>query len=213
MLLRMQLSWHGQYTVKIVSKETTLVLDPYATTLGISPFRAKAEIVALSNPSDPTMSNTSGIQGTPLVIDTPGEYSFREYALHSIGWNDEEGNERNLQRWMVEDIVILHVGALNRDLNEQELRELERVDIDVFLVPIGGGSGLTIAQAMKMISTIEPRIVVPIHYAVPGLTEKLDSVKSFAEEMGVSAASPEKKLVLKKNKLPQEDMQTIILAP
>ncbi len=213
MLLRMQLSWHGQYTVKIVSKETTLVLDPYATSLGISPFRAKAEIVALSNPTDSTMSNLSGVQGSPLVIDTPGEYSFREYALHSIGWNDEEGNERNLQRWMVEDIVILHVGALNRDLNEQELRELERVDIDVFLAPVGAGSGLSSAQAMKMITTIEPRIVIPIHYAIPGLTEKLDSIKSFAEEMGVSATSAEKKLVLKKSKLPQEDMQTIILAP
>lgn len=213
MLSCMQLSWHGQYTVKVVSKETTLVLDPYATSLGISPFRAKAEIVALSSPSDADMSNLSGIQGTPLVIDTPGEYSFREYSLHSIGWNDETGTERNLQRWMVEDIVILHVGALNRDLNEQELRELERVDIDVFLVPVGGGSGLSLAQAMKMITTIEPRIVVPIHYALPGLKEKLNPVKAFVEEMGVSTTSPEKKLVLKKNKLPQEDMQTIILAP
>jgi L-ascorbate metabolism protein UlaG (beta-lactamase superfamily) len=213
MLLYMQLSWHGQYTVKIVSKDTTLILDPYATSLGISPFRAKAEIVALSNPADPSMSNMSGVQGSPLVIDTPGEYSFREYSLHSIGWNDADGKERNLQRWMVEDMVVLHVGALNRDLNEQELRELERVDIDVFIVPVGGGSGLSMPQAMKMITTIEPRVVVPIHYSLPGLTEKLDSIKLFAEEMGVSATTSEKKLVLKKSKLPQEDMQTVILAP
>lgn len=213
MLPYMQLSWHGQYTVKIVSKDTTLVLDPYSTSLGISPFRAKAELVALSNPLDPAMSNISGIQGTPLVIDTPGEYSFREYSLHSIGWNDAEGNERNLQRWMVEDMVILHIGSLNRDLNEQELRELERVDIDVFLVPVGGGDGLSLAQAMKMITTIEPRIVVPIHYSLPGLKEKLDTLKSFTQEMGITAPAPEKKVILKKNKLPQEDMQTIILAP
>lgn len=213
MLHYMQLSWHGQYTVKIVSKDTTLVLDPYATNLGLSPFRGKAEIVGLSNPQDTTMSNLSGIQGTPLVIDTPGEYSFREFSLHSIGWSDADGKERSLQRWMVEDIVVLHVGSLNRDLNEQELQELERVDIDVFLAPVGGGSGLSMAQAMKMITTIEPRIVIPIHYALPALTEKLDSVKSFAEEMGVSAAASEKKLLLKKNKLPSEDMQTVILAP
>lgn len=209
----MQLSWHGQYTVKIVSKDTTLVLDPYATNVGLSPFRAKAEIVALSSPADDSMGNIKGIQGTPLVIDTPGEYSFREFSLHSIGWNDEAGHERSLQRWMVEDIVILHIGSLNRDLNEGELRELERVDIDVFLVPIGGGNGLSVQQAMKMITTIEPRIVIPIHYSLPGLTEKLDSVKSFAEEMGISAVTPEKKLILKKSKLPQEDMQTVILAP
>jgi L-ascorbate metabolism protein UlaG (beta-lactamase superfamily) len=208
----MQLSWHGQYTIKIISKETVLVIDPYASNLGLSPFRAKADIVAFSNPKDASMSNTSGIQGDPLIIDTPGEYSMKEFSLHSIGWNDEAGHEHSIQRWMVEDVVVLHVGALARDLNAQELQELERADIDVLLVPIGGGTSLTTAQALKMISTIEPRIVVPIHYSVSGLTEKLDSIKAFAEEMGISATTTEKKLILKKNKLPQEDMQTIILA-
>jgi len=118
-----------------------------------------------------------------------------------------------LQRWMVEDMVILHVGSLDRDLNEQELRELERVDIDVFLAPVGGGSGMSTKQALNMVSTIEPRVVIPIHYSLPGLNEKLDSVKAFADEMGVSGSTVEKKVILKAGKLPQEDMQTIILAP
>ncbi|MEK7500424.1 MAG: MBL fold metallo-hydrolase, partial [Patescibacteria group bacterium] len=125
----MQLSWHGQYTIKVVSKETVLCIDPYAANLGISPFKAKADILSLSNPQDASMSNISGIAGNPVVINTPGEYSIKEFALHSIGWNDEQGNERSLQRWMVEDIVMLHIGSLNRDLNAQELQELERADI------------------------------------------------------------------------------------
>lgn len=194
----MQLSWHGAYTVKIISKDTTLILDPTA-------LRAKADVVALSNPSDPAMSQVSGIQGNPLIIDTPGEYSLKEFTLHSIGWHGENNDERNLQRWMIEDMVILHVGALNRELQEQELRELERVDIDVFLVPIGGGSGLTLKQALNMISVIEPRIVIPINYT--------EGIKQFAEEMGASNLNPEKKVTLKASKLPSEDMQTIILAP
>ncbi len=209
----MQITWHGQYTVKIASKETTLALDPYAPSVGLSPFRAKADVVALTNPSDPSMSNLSGIQGDPLVINTPGEYSFKEYMLHAIGWNNADGTEQSVQRWMVEEMFVLHVGALNRELNEQELQELEKVDIDVLLIPIGGGSGLTTSQAMKMITTIEPRVIIPIHYDLPGLKEKLTSVKAFAEEMGISAPKPEKKLLLKKNRLPQEDVQTVILAP
>lgn len=213
MLHYMQLSWHGQYTIKIVSKDTVLCIDPYASTMGIPPFRAKADILSLSNPQDASMSNISSVQGNPVVINTPGEYSLKEFALHSIGWNDEQGNERSLQRWMVEDIVVLHIGSLNRDLNASELQELERADIDVFFVPVGGGTGLSLDKAMKMISTIEPRIVIPIHYSLPGLTEKLDPIKLFAQEMGVSETAVEKKLVLKKNKLPQEDMQTVILAP
>ena len=205
MLQHMQLSWHGQYTIKVVSKETTLILDPSS--------RLKADILSFSNPSDPEMSNISGATPETTIIDTPGEYSLRHFTLHSIGWNTEDGTERNLQRWMIEDIVLLHVGALNRDLNEQELRELELVDIDVLFAPIGGGNGMTKEQAMKMITTIEPRIVVPIHYAVPGSSEKLDALKPFLEEMGVESSQPEKKLILRKSKLPQEDMQTVILAP
>ncbi len=195
----MQVSWHGDYTVKIISRDSTLVLDPSA-------LKAKADIVALSNPSDSNMSQLLGIQGNPLVINTPGEYSLKEFALHSIGWHTEDGTERNLQRWTVEDMVVLHVGALNRDLLEEELRELERVDIDVFLVPVGGGSGLSLKQALKLISTIEPRVVIPINYSA-------DTIKAFAEEMGVAGLAPEKKVMLKASKLPQEDMQTIILAP
>lgn len=209
----MQISWHGQYTIKIISKDTVLCLDPYAANMGIPPFRSKADILSLSNPQDASMSNISSLQGNPVIVNTPGEYSLKEFALHSIGWSDESGNERSLQRWMVEDIVMLHVGSLNRDLNAQELQELERADIDVFFVPVGGGTGLSVSQAMKMISTIEPKIVVPIHYALPGLVEKLDAVEVFAKEIGVSATTTEKKLILKKNKLPQEDMQTVILAP
>ncbi len=205
MLQHMQLSWHGQYTIKVVSKETTLILDPSS--------RLKADILSFSNPSDLEMSNISGATPETTIIDTPGEYSLRHFTLHSIGWNTEDGTERNLQRWMIEDIVLLHVGALNRDLNEQELRELELVDIDVLFAPIGGGSGMTKEQAMKMITTIEPRIVVPIHYAIPGSSEKLNALKPFLEEMGVESSQPEKKLILRKSKLPQEDMQTVILAP
>lgn len=201
----MQVTWHGQYTVKIVSKDITLVLDP-------SSLRAKADIVALSNPSDPAMSQLSSIQGNPLIIDTPGEYSAKGLTLHSIGWF-ADGVERNLQRWVIEDMVVLHVGALNRPMEQTELQELERTDIDVLLVPVGGGSGLNTKQALSLVGTVEPRIVIPIHYKISGIKEDLEDVNTFAEEMGVDAKHAEKKLIVKKNKLPSEDVLTAILVP
>lgn len=210
-ILSMQISWHGQYTVKIISKEVTLVLDPYSSSVGLPPFRAKGDVVGLSNPSDSTMSQISGIQGNPLIIDTPGEYSVKGLTLYAMGWKPAEGEERNVQRWVIEDMVVLHVGALTRKLEEKELQELERTDIDVLLIPVGGGSGLTAKDALSLVGTLEPRVVIPIHYKLPGLTEQLDDVKVFAEEMGVDAKNTEKKLVLKKSKLPQEDVLTAIL--
>ncbi|MCE9643289.1 MAG: MBL fold metallo-hydrolase [Candidatus Andersenbacteria bacterium] len=209
----MQISWHGQYTVKVVTKEVTLILDPYSPAVGLPPFRAKGDIVSLTNPADETMSQISGVQGEPLVISTPGEYSVKGLTLHSLGWAPEGGVERNVQRWVIEDMVVLHIGALNREFEEKELQELERTDVDVLLIPIGGGSGLNTKQALKMVATLEPRVVIPIHYKLPGLKEELEDVKTFATEMGADAAVAEKKIILKKGKLPQDDVLTAILVP
>lgn len=207
----MQISWHGQYTIKIQSQETTLVLDPYSPETGLTPFRAKAEIVALSNPGDATMSHVAAIQGEPFIIKNAGEYSFTNFVLHGLGWHDGSPVERTLQRWMIEDLTLFHVGALNREMTAEELQELEKTDIDVLFVPVGGGAGLTTAQALKLVSTIEPRVIIPIHYELPKLTEKLTDVTQFAKEMGIDPKVREKKLILKKNKLPQEDVMTVLL--
>ncbi len=112
---------------------------------------------------------------------------------------------------MIEDMTVLHVGALDRELTSEELQEIERADIDVLFVPIGGGSGLDTNQALKLISTIEPRIIIPIHYELPKLKEKLESLTLFAKEMGIDPSQREKKVILKKNKLPQEDVLTVLL--
>lgn len=209
----MQITWHGQYTVKIASKEITLVLDPYAPTVGLSSFRSKADIVALTNPSDLSMSHTDAIQGNPVVINTPGEFSVKGFTLHAMGWQADEGSERSVHRWVIEDMTILYLGALQRELTSEELQELQRANADILLLPIGGGSGLNTKQALNMVTTIEPRIVLPIHYKLPKLKESLDDVEQFAKEMGVNPKQKEKKLLVRANKLPQEDVQTIILAP
>lgn len=194
----MHLSWHGQYTVKIQAGEKVLVLDPY------SDFRGRADIVALTNPSDPAMSAIAGISGEPMVINTPGEYAINGFTLNALGWLADNGVERSLHVWRIEDVALLNVGALNRELTDKELQVLEKTGIDVLLVPVGGGSGLTTKQALALITTIEPKMVIPINW---------ESVEEFAKEMGVNPKQREQKIIIKGNKLPGEDVQTIILEP
>lgn len=209
----MHISWHGHYTVKIQTGETVLVLDPYSPETGLGAFRAKTDIVALSNPSDSAMSYIEGIQGTPMVIDSPGEYSLKNMSLHALRWRADNGGERSLQRWNIEDMVALHVGALNRDLADGELQELEKTDVDILFLPVGGGSGLTTKQALALVTTIEPKVVIPIHFKVKGAQEALDDVDVFAKEMGIDPKAREKKCIIKAKQLPQDDLLTILLSP
>ena len=209
----MQISWHGQYTIKITSQDTTLVIDPYSPKTGLPPFRAKANIVALSNPSNPEMSHISGVQKNSVIVKTPGEYSIQGITLHAIGWHAEDESERNLQRWSIEDMTVLHIGALNRKLLDTELQELEVTGIDILIIPVGGGTGFDTKQALQVVTTIEPRIVIPIHYAHKGDKEKLDSAEKFTTEMGGNPTLAGKKFSIRESKLPQEDVETVILTP
>lgn len=209
----MHISWHGHYTVKIQAGETTIVIDPYSPETGLTPFRAKANFVGLSHPTDATMSHVDGIQGEPVVLKSPGEYATAGFTLHALGWHDGAGNERTLQRWHIEDIVLLHVGALDREMTDVEMQELEKTNIDVLLLPVGGGTGLTTKAALSLVGKIEPRIVIPIHFKLPGAKESLEGVDQFAKEMGVSPSKRESKVILKSKNIPQDELATILLMP
>lgn len=209
----MHVTWHGQYTIKIQSEEVTLVLDPYAPNIGLAPFRAKADIVALTSPADLSMSHLEGIQGEPFIIKTPGEYSISGFTLYALGWIDEKQEEHSIQLWQIESITMLHVGQLNRDLSDKELQALERTNIDVLFLPIGEGNGLPLKNAMKLLTTIEPRMVIPIHYSLPGLKDDLSDIQQFAKEMGIDPGQKQPKAIIKAGKLSQEDVETVILQP
>lgn len=209
----MIITWHGQYTLKIQSQAATVLIDPYAPNCGLSPLRMKVDIVALSNPMSPTMSHTNGIQGNPRIINTPGEYAINGLALYTLGWNASAGTEQAIQRWHIEHVVLLHVGALNRPLTDQELQEIEKSSIDILFLPIGVGGGLTRHQALELLTIIEPKIVIPIHFKLPKLKEELEGIEEFAKEVGADPRSYESKLTIKsRSKLP-DGLATIILMP
>ncbi|MBU2228861.1 MBL fold metallo-hydrolase, partial [Patescibacteria group bacterium] len=69
-------------------------------------------------------------------------------------------------------------------------------------------------KASEVISQIEPRIVIPMHYKISGLTEKRDTIDNFKKAMGVNGIEKlEGRLTIKKKELPQDDMQVTILQP
>src|SRR5579864_825673 len=103
----MQITWAGNHTIKIVSKDEVIVLDPYSPETGLPSFRSKATILGLTNPQEKTSSHISGIQGEPTIINTPGEYAIRGFTLYALGWSDADNLERNIQLWGIEDMLLL----------------------------------------------------------------------------------------------------------
>jgi L-ascorbate metabolism protein UlaG (beta-lactamase superfamily) len=84
-------------------------------------------------------------------------------------------------------------------------------DVDVLLVPVGEGSVLTGKQAVEAVTQLSPRIVVPMHYALPGLKTKYDPVEKFLKEMGAGKPEHTSKLKIMKKDLPAEETRVIII--
>jgi L-ascorbate metabolism protein UlaG (beta-lactamase superfamily) len=75
---------------------------------------------------------------------------------------------------------------------------------------VGGKYTINAAKAVEVISQIEPRIVIPMHYKIPGLKADVDGVEKFIKELGLKPRN-EEKLKISKKDLPQEDMELVVL--
>lgn len=212
----MTITWLGQSCFKIQDKDATLVTDPYEASVGFKLPRLSADIVTVSHDhyDHNNVGAVSGVNGSPFVISSPGEYEVKGIFVYGIpSWHDKsEGKERGsntIYRIQVEGISIVHLGDLGHTLSEETIGKLEGVDI--LLIPVGGKWTIGAHEAVEVISELEPRIVIPMHYKIPGLKVDVESVDKFLKEMGASKAEKLPKLKIARKDLPQEETKVIIL--
>jgi len=212
----MYITWLGQSCFKLQDKigsdGVTLVTDPYSDDIGLKMPRFEADIVTVSH-SHHDHNNIGALRGNPFIIDTAGEYETRGVFVEGVeAWHDAaEGKERGkniIYRIEMEDISITHLGDLGHILDAKQLEKLEGTDI--LLIPVGGKYTINAAKAVEVISQIEPRIIIPMHYKVPGLKIDLDGVEKFIKELGLKPRQ-EEKLKISKKDLPQEEMELVVL--
>jgi len=211
----MYITWLGQACFKIQSKEVTIVTDPYENKTGLKLPRLNCDIVTVSH-DHYDHNDTKSLPGTPFVINTPGEYEIKGAFIWGLpSWHDEkEGAERGdniIFIYKFEELRLAHLGDLGTKLNDEQLEKLKGVD--VLMIPVGGIYTLDAVKAAEVVNQIEPRIVIPMHYKIPGLKIKLDPVDKFCSEMGVKSYEPEEKLRLTKKDLPADDLKLVVLKP
>jgi len=212
----MTITWLGHSCFKIQDKEVTLITDPYDPSIGLKLPRIAADIVTISHDHS-DHNNVAGVHGKvgePFVISGPGEYEVKDTFIYGIPfWHDKkEGEERGVSiayRIEIEGISIAHLGDLGHTLTEEQASKLDGVDI--LLIPVGGKYTIGAHEASEVINEIEPRIVIPMHYKIPGLKLDIDQVDKFLKEMGASKAERLPKLKISKKDLPQEETRIILL--
>lgn len=212
----MLIIWHGHSCFKIQSKnheEITIVIDPFDKTVGLKVPRLQADILAITHDHH-DHNYQEAVKGETFVINSPGEYEIKGVYIYGIAsWHDSKnGAERGLNtiyRFEMDDISLVHLGDLGHILTNQQLERLQNVD--VLLIPVGGTYTIAARQAVEVINQLEPRIVIPMHYKIPGLTIKVDGVDKFCQEIGVCPTERLDKLKLTRRDLPQEETKVVLM--
>jgi L-ascorbate metabolism protein UlaG (beta-lactamase superfamily) len=200
----MVISWLGDAGIRIQTKDLTLIIDPPAQTTGFKHGKLTADVVALTQAEGRDADLVSGVTRT---IETAGEYEVKQVFFYGLSLPSAP-NQIHF-RVEAEELSLAHVGSLTHTLDNGELASLEGVDI--LFIPVGGKSVLSAEAAAELISKIEPRIVIPIQFHVPGDKSGYDGIEKFLKEFGVKASEPQSKIKLAKKDLPAEE--TLVIVP
>lgn len=209
----MLINYYGYSCFKISNQggHIALFLDPFDKTIGLNPPRGSADIVAVSHDHE-GHRNTKAIGGEPFIVDGPGEYEIKGVRITGVaGFHDQEEKESNtIYLIEMDDLRVCHLGDLGQSaLKDKQLEALGRVDI--LLVPVGGGKTIGAKEAVKIVEQVEPKMVVPMHYHLPGLKEKLAPVEEFLKELGREKKTPVEKLLLKSKDLTNKEMEVAVM--
>lgn len=103
---------------------------------------------------------------------------------------------------------MCHLGDLGHTLTADQVEEMSGAD--VLLVPVGGSTTIDGAAAAAVVSLLEPRLVIPMHYGTEAAKESLEPPDRFLKEMEVKAVEPQPKLTVSRSTLPHET-QVVLL--
>ncbi len=207
----MELTWYGMSCFRLTERGfATVVTDPYSDDLGLPPLKLKADIVTISHDAS-GHSYLQAVKGAEHTLSGPGEYEIGNVFIIAIATELGDAAKQNVfYLFDYDGLTIAHLGDMHKVPTQAQIEALEQVNI--LLVPVGGGKGLNAAQAAEIVAMLEPNIVIPMHYQVEGVQLELDGVERFLKEMGVTETPVENSLKISSSNLPEET-QVVLLTP
>lgn len=204
----MELQYFGANCVRITSKKANIVIDDNLSSLGLK---------SITKPEDITLTTNTGAEVPTgrMNIDMPGEYEVSDVSVQGVAARahmDEDGKKTaTMFKLVIGDIRIAVVGHIHPDLTDTQLEALGT--IDVLVIPVGdSGYTLDAIGALKVIKEIEPKVIVPTHYADKAIKYPVSQVE-LSEVLKVLSMEPKEpidKLKIKTGELP-DITQLVIL--
>jgi len=205
----MEITYLGKSCVRLRGRDTQVIVDPPD---GQLPGLGKVTpdlIVRTEGRTDPDKLRHR--QGQSQEVAGAGEFEVRGVTVRGV----DMGDGRAIMRVEIDDVRVVSVGRLDRQLSEDEIDALGH--IDVLVAPVGGGDALAPSAATKLVNALSPAIVIPVRYRSPGSPGSggYEPVDIFAKEMGLAddAYQALPKLNLNGAMTGSDDSRVVVLEP
>lgn len=203
----LQIRWHGHACFE-VTNDVTLVTDPHdGKSIGIPAPSVAGDIVLVSHDHYDHNSVKSVESDDSKVVTDTRKRRINNVEIKGIpSFHDEaEGAKRGeniMFHFTVDGIQFCHLGDLGHDLDEASLEQIGTVDI--LFIPIGGTFTIDADGAWEIIKKIQPKIIIPMHYKIGGLSLPIADIDPFLEKNTFKVIKVGNEIDIEKDDLPNE---------
>ncbi|WP_379127015.1 MBL fold metallo-hydrolase [Paenibacillus sp. sgz500958] len=169
----MRIKWYGHSSFYITSElGTTILIDPYGRKfLGYHMPEVSANIVAVTH-EHRDHNQVHIVKGDYELLNQAGSFCVKEIEIKGIPtFHDNVGGAKKGNNlvfvFTIDGLTLCHCGDLGHLLTPEQLNEIG--DVDVLMLPIGGGRTLGGVQAAEVRNQLRPAIVIPMHYRTKAL--------------------------------------------
>ncbi len=209
----MEITWLGHSCFRLRVDELAIITDPFPDSIGLQLRETAAIAVTVSN-QHPHHSYWKGVGENPKVLEGPGEYELQEVYIRGVMTPSVEGDlpDHRNTAYLVEmdNVSLCHLGDLRTPLTTRQVEQL--TPIDVLFIPVGEGCTLGLSQVVGVVQALSPKVVIPMHYALPDLQVQMGSLEPFLREMGLRDLQPLPRLNVTSSSLPQETQVVVLQA-
>jgi L-ascorbate metabolism protein UlaG (beta-lactamase superfamily) len=213
---RMEIKYLGHSCFRIKNKQGVLVTDPFESDyVGLKFSKTEADICTISH-EHKDHNCIKDFTNSPIIIRGPGEYQTHGFTIsgYKTFHDEQNGKIRGANTIYIietEGVRMLHLGDLGHSLDDALLDVIDTIHI--LFIPIGGVYTIDSKIAAKLTRTIEPSIVIPMHFKTVGVSrdfEQLSDTSLFGKEL---AKQPETlpKLVFTPSDL-TEDLRLVVMS-
>jgi len=213
----MKIKYLAHASFLITSQDNTrIITDPYTVGQGIKygAIKEKADIVTVTH-SHGDHSNSKSIPGDPVIVQETGSRTVKGIKIKGIPvFHDEaQGSKRGKNIvfcFEIDGLNLCHAGDLGHQLSPSQLAELGAVDI--LLIPVGGFFTIDAREASEVVKSINPRVVIPMHYKTSKADYPIAPVDDFLKDKKNVKRSSASEMEFTKANLPK-GTEIVVLSP